>query len=304
MLNIDRIRIDGGTQSRVQLNQDTVDEYAEAYKAGVSFPPVIVFFDGTDYWLADGFHRCLGTKKAGLEKIYEEVIPGTQRDAVLYSLKANAIHGLKRTNADKRKAIETLLADAEWSTWSDNKIAQAAGVNDKTVGSVRKAIFGISEDGQPATRIVERNGKTYAQETSKIGKRASVQALNAEQTCSDARVKMNTPESAATTFQPPFEDDKDFDPLEELEAANAEITKLQKLFETDDKAAEALRLHQVSEALQRHNNEHLETIAARERRIAFLTRQLDRCGKAVGELEHDKVASAVEAMAHMARGEK
>jgi hypothetical protein len=303
MLNMDRIRIDGGTQSRVQLNQDTVDEYAEAYKADASFPAVTVFFDGTDYWLADGFHRYFGAKKAGLDTIYEEVIPGTQRHAVLYSLKANATHGLKRTNADKRKAVKMLLNDAEWSTWSDNKMAQAAGVSHTFVAERRKAILQPLQDVQ-TIRTVERNGKTYTQDTSKIGKRESVQALNAAQTCSDARVNMITPESAATPFEPPCEGDEELDSLEELKAASAEITKLQKLLETDDKAAEVLRLHEVGEVLQRRNDEHLATIAARDKHIAFLTRQLNRCGKAVGELERDKIAPAVEAMARMAKGEK
>lgn len=83
MLDLDLIRIDGGTQSRVELNQETVAEYCEAYKAGANMPPVIVFYDGTDRWLADGFHRYFGAKAAGLTQIYENITPGTLRDAVL-----------------------------------------------------------------------------------------------------------------------------------------------------------------------------------------------------------------------------
>lgn len=65
MLDLDLIRIDGGTQSRVELNQETVAEYCEAYKAGANMPPVIVFYDGTDRWLADGFHRYLVRRPRG-----------------------------------------------------------------------------------------------------------------------------------------------------------------------------------------------------------------------------------------------
>lgn len=138
MLELDQIRIDGGTQSRVELNQETVAEYAQAFTAGASFPAVVVFFDGANYWLADGFHRYFGARDAGESAIDAEVINGTQRDAVLYSLKANATHGLRRTNADKRKAVETLLKDAEWSKWSDRKIAEVCGVAHSFVAATRK----------------------------------------------------------------------------------------------------------------------------------------------------------------------
>lgn len=301
MLNIDAIRTDGGTQSRVQLNQETLDEYAEAYRSGALFPPIIVFFDGVDRWLADGFHRYSGAKAAGHEQIYAEVTPGTRRDAVLYSLTANATHGLKRTNADKRKAIKTLLADTEWSSWSDNKIAKAAGVTDKTVGAVRKAISGNSEDEQSTRRTVERNGKAYQQNTSRIGKSASAQALNATQTSPDARVNVDMPAPKPATFEPSLEDDGGFDPLDELEATNKEITKLRTLLETDNKAAEVLRFQEAYEVAERRSDEHLRTIASRDSRIAFLACQLDRCGQAVGEQDQDKIAAAVTAMACTAK---
>lgn len=170
MLELDQIRIDGGTQSRVELSQETVAEYAQAFQAGAQFPAVVVFFDGASYWLADGFHRYFGARDAGESAIAVQIINGTQRDAVLYSLKANATHGLKRTNADKRKAVETLLKDSEWATWSDRKIAEICGVHHDLAGKVRNELSGgnrqISEQ-----RTVERNGKTYEQNTANIGKK-------------------------------------------------------------------------------------------------------------------------------------
>jgi hypothetical protein len=56
-LPLDSIRIDGGTQPRSVLNFDTIDDYAEAMKAGAKFPAVTVYYDGEIYWLGDGFHR-------------------------------------------------------------------------------------------------------------------------------------------------------------------------------------------------------------------------------------------------------
>ena len=51
------IRCDGGTQPREAINDAVVSEYAERIAEGDSFPPVTVYYDGSDYWLADGFHR-------------------------------------------------------------------------------------------------------------------------------------------------------------------------------------------------------------------------------------------------------
>src|SRR5262245_38587353 len=99
------IRVDGGTQTRAVLCQNTVREYAEAYSRGDPMPPVVVFDDGTDMWMADGFHRYAAAKLARLETINAEVRKGTQRDALLYAVGCNASHGLRRTRADKVKAV-------------------------------------------------------------------------------------------------------------------------------------------------------------------------------------------------------
>jgi ParB-like chromosome segregation protein Spo0J len=117
-LALDQIRMDGGTQSRAQLDWVAIDEYAAAMKDGEEFPPIVVFFDGTDYWLADGFHRVRAAQKAGLAEIAADVRQGTRRDAVLHSVGANANNGVRRTARDRRQAVTMLIDDEEWTKWS------------------------------------------------------------------------------------------------------------------------------------------------------------------------------------------
>lgn len=136
-MNLQAIRIDGGTQQRAVIDQETVEQYAELVKEGVEFPPVTVFFDGAETWLADGFHRWHAHKAAGKASISTHMIPGSQRDAILHSLGANATHGLRRSQADKRKAVMTMLEDFEWSDWSDREIARKCNVSVQLVQAVK-----------------------------------------------------------------------------------------------------------------------------------------------------------------------
>jgi hypothetical protein len=139
-LEISLIRLDGGTQPRSELNIETVNDYAEAMKAGAIFPAVTIFFNGTDYWLADGFHRIAASKKICLIVVSVEVLQGDRRDAILYSTGVNATHGLRRSNEDKRRVVRTLLQDPEWSQWSDRKIAKTCGVSNRFVGNIRREL--------------------------------------------------------------------------------------------------------------------------------------------------------------------
>lgn len=174
MIEISKIKYDG-TQSRVEINETTVQEYADSIAAGADFPPVIVFFDGVDYWLADGFHRFLAHVRAGKNSIFETIIPGGKREAILYSTGANFSHGLRRSNADKRKAVRMLIEDEEWSKWSDNVIAKNCHVSVPFVGDVRKSISKPIADS--AHRTVARNGTTYQQNTSNIGKKDTCKSV-------------------------------------------------------------------------------------------------------------------------------
>lgn len=172
-INIKTIRIDGGTQSRVEINNEIVTEYAEAIKAGAEFPAVVVFNDGAENWLADGFHRFHAHNQAGKTSILADVRQGTMRDAILYSLGANGTHGLNRTNADKRKAVLTALNDSEWSQWPHKKIAEVCSVSREYVSRLSVELESSCDRSQDKTRTVERNGKTYEQNTANIGKVAA-----------------------------------------------------------------------------------------------------------------------------------
>jgi hypothetical protein len=153
-LKIEAIRVDGGTQMRAKLCEETVEEYTRLFKSGAKLPPVDVFFDGTDHWLADGFQRLTGAYDAGHATIQAVVHKGTQRDAILFACGANSDHGLKRTNADKRRAVETLLNDEEWVKWSDVRIAEAACVSQEFARQVRKELTTVV--GSAAAKAVDQ----------------------------------------------------------------------------------------------------------------------------------------------------
>jgi hypothetical protein len=120
------------------VSNTTAGEYREAMLAGATFPPVIVFLDSKGvHWLADGFHRCAAAELAGLPAIAADVRQGSRKDALLYAARANSSHGLRRTTADKRRSV--LLVLGAYPKWSNRKIGEACGVDDKTVAAARRA---------------------------------------------------------------------------------------------------------------------------------------------------------------------
>jgi len=138
-LRLNQITRNPRLQPRVAIDEDTAGEYALCLKADppVQLPPVVVFRSGQSVYLADGYHRFRAHELAGLGQILVDVRQGAFRDALLFSLGANTKHGLRRTNEDKRKAVQTMLDDPEWSRWSNRRIAGACGV---TEGLVRRLL--------------------------------------------------------------------------------------------------------------------------------------------------------------------
>jgi hypothetical protein len=178
-LSVDEILADPAVQQRVALDEDAIADYADALKRGVRLPPVDVVYDGEVYWLACGFHRRKAHMLAQVVDMEANVRRGTRRDAILLAARSNSKHGVRLTSADRRKAVTTLLSDAEWSRWSNMEIARRCNVSE---GFVRKLRDGPSsyenEDsskpletlGPENRRVVQRGGQSYTITVGKIGR--------------------------------------------------------------------------------------------------------------------------------------
>lgn len=139
-MNILKIKIEElntrDLQTRAALNEDTVSDYAEAMERGDKFPAVTVFTDGAEYYLADGFHRVEALRRIGKKSVMAELQDGDYKAALLYALKANSTHGLRRTNADKRHALEMAWNAREHlfgGEPSQNLLADTCGISRQTV---------------------------------------------------------------------------------------------------------------------------------------------------------------------------
>ena len=170
LLPIADIRRDGGTQPRDGMSEDVVTDYVAALADGVQFPPVDVMFDGAHYWLFDGFHRVETYLRGGRMAISAHIYNGTLEEAQWRSYAANQSHGLRRSTADKGRAIRAALGHANGVSKSDREIAKHLGVDHKTIGKYRAEM----QTGGEIPQVTDRtggDGKTY--NTANIGNRPS-----------------------------------------------------------------------------------------------------------------------------------
>jgi len=176
---LEQVNLFGGTQTRLKTNDDAVESYADEMMRGTVFPPISVYFDGTTYWLADGFHRFLATKRNGTATISAEVQPGGRTEALRHALGANATNGVYRTNGDKRNAVEIALE--EWPEQANPVLAELCKVSVELVrncrqqmqkaGRIPEVITVTGRDGRNYPGAVERQprGKTEAPSSEKGG---------------------------------------------------------------------------------------------------------------------------------------
>jgi ParB-like chromosome segregation protein Spo0J len=175
-IRIDKLALDGGTQPRAEIDAAVVAEYAEAMQAGATFPPVVVYHDGTSYWLADGYHRIHAALKIGARTIWADIRQGKQRDAVWASFAANKTHGLRRKPGDARRAVEAILRDGEWAKISQVRIAEHVGVSQQFVSKLAKEL------ADPLTTSC----KSVSDNVAPLPNRTTVVGKDGRQTCVSA----------------------------------------------------------------------------------------------------------------------
>ena len=61
-LNAEVLRCDADVQPRLALSEAHIREYAALLQEGHRLGTIVVFQDGLDYYLADGFHRVAAAK--------------------------------------------------------------------------------------------------------------------------------------------------------------------------------------------------------------------------------------------------
>lgn len=141
-LELRLIRTDGGTQMRPTLHGPTINEYAGLMRDQMwdwAHDPPTVFHDSRVYWLADGFHRVAAAQRAGLTTYPQvAVLNGNLDDAIWYATRANAQHGLYRSNETKRRAVIAALDHPRARAMSEREIARWVGVSHNFVNVIRR----------------------------------------------------------------------------------------------------------------------------------------------------------------------
>ena len=137
---------------------------------GEEFRPVDAFFDGSEYWLADGFHRYFATKANNKTSIAVTIHNGTLEEAQLFAFSANKGHGLHMAAADIRHCIVRMLEHPVWGGWTNAAIAKHVGTSKMTVGRVKAA---MSEPEQSTEKkYINQYGKEKTINTKNLGRKA------------------------------------------------------------------------------------------------------------------------------------
>ncbi|MDV6033982.1 MAG: hypothetical protein F9B45_28600 [Phycisphaera sp. RhM] len=140
------------TQLRVKMSPDAVNDYAEAMKNPKHDMPAIVVFrcpETHDLYLGDGYHRCKAAELLERKTISAEVRDGTIDDAILYAANCNKHNAVRFSNADKRKAVLTIVE--RFPRKSQRWVAEQCGITQAGVSKILKAAADV-DNSKPESR--------------------------------------------------------------------------------------------------------------------------------------------------------
>ncbi len=169
-MKLDAFILDHRAQPRTGVDLAVVADYAEAIRRGDEFPPGDAFGTTERAFLASGWHRYHAARTAGCDAMAVTLHDGGLEEAIWFSCGTNTDHGLRRSNADKRRSVEIALGARRGAP--DREIGRHCGVSDFLVRSVRAGLEASASFSQIRARVVERDGTPYVMDTSNIGRRA------------------------------------------------------------------------------------------------------------------------------------
>jgi len=149
--------------------EEKVQEYQEAMAEGQEFPPITVWDKGGNYWLIDGMHRLIATKRLGKETIKAEVVElENELEARLLAIEKNMLHGIPLDREEKRELARLLYADGV----EIEKLRKLFRVSERTIYNWVEGVKRRAKDEELKRQALELRKQGLTQE--EVAKRLGV----------------------------------------------------------------------------------------------------------------------------------
>jgi len=137
-VRLNKITVDRRIKSLIAVFCDTINGYYHTHYDHEKLSNIVVFNDSKKLYLAYGWHRYETAKKDGKEEVECEIIFGTLREAIQYTLsRANKIKPKLQCNTEhKRSLVMWCMDDPEWGQMSERWIARMCSVSPALVSKV------------------------------------------------------------------------------------------------------------------------------------------------------------------------
>ncbi|MFD3428740.1 ParB N-terminal domain-containing protein [Nocardia fluminea] len=159
---IDRLKL----SSSPRVHGVDIRHLRELIEVGTALPPIIVNRNTME--VIDGAHRAIAARKRGESIIDVIFFEGSEADAFLLAVHANAEQGLPLSREDRSAATRRILATH--GTWSDRMIAELVGLSTKTVASIRRC---STEADPQLNKRLGRDGKMRPVDSTNARRRAT-----------------------------------------------------------------------------------------------------------------------------------
>jgi len=169
---VSRIEVIQGLLPRIYTHtiEEKVQEYQEAMAEGQEFPPITVWDKGNGiYWLIDGMHRLLASKRLGKDTIKAEVVELVDElEARILAIEKNASHGIPLDKEEKRELARLLYADGV----EIEKLRKLFRVSERTIYNWVEGVKRRAKDEELKRQALELRKQGLTQE--EVAKRLGV----------------------------------------------------------------------------------------------------------------------------------
>lgn len=165
LLDLIKIHTEDSIKPRLKLDQRWIEALATAIRQDRKLPPVVCFYDGNYYWLADGFDFLEAAKLAEQKTILADIRQGSLQDAISYSKSGSRRNQEKQQVVDRFLDLLESMGEEEKKYWSNKEIGAYCAVSNTYV-SQRMRNFGYK---QPSDLLRKSSkGKIFSRDISNV----------------------------------------------------------------------------------------------------------------------------------------